>query len=426
MKILDIFLPYQKKFFTNPTKRKIWVSSRQIGKSFCVAGILTFKALQKHNGLAICISVNSRSASEIISKCKQFAESVKVLSNNAITYTASFDTIRFSNGSRIMSLPSTADSLRGWSAQCVVVDEASFVWKLDDILQGLAPTLTRDPDAELILTTTPAGKNGPFYELYNNALNDPQWYVQHTTIHDAIADGLKVDLNSLHSLCPDPDVFAQEYECTFLSEYSSMIDLNLIDYYDELPKEMFTNYIGIDVGSTSDRTAMVTVKQAKDIAYIDDIVIMHKASYEDQLDMAKSLHNKNTYKSGYVDKTGIGSAFSEFVEKKVCSQIKGLQFTVANKVPMFENLRSRIFDHTLKINRKFKSMIELDFNNVRRIVNEAGQVKYEAGHNSQGHSDITSAIVLALQAIKDKPVSFSLPSAYQRYSAFGGVTSMFR
>ena len=60
-----------------------------------------------------------------------------------------------------------------------------------------------------------------------------------------------------------------------------MIDLNLIDYYDELPKETFTNYIGIDVGSTSDRTAMVTVKQAKDIAYLEDIVIMQKASYED-------------------------------------------------------------------------------------------------------------------------------------------------
>ena len=103
-----------------------------------------------------------------------------------------------------------------------------------------------------------------------------------------------------------------------------MIDLNLIDYYDELPNETFTNYIGIDVGSTSDRTAMVTIKQAKDIAYIDDIVVMHKASYEDQLNTAKLLHQKNTYKSGYIDKTGIGSAFSEFVEKKVCSQIKGL------------------------------------------------------------------------------------------------------
>ena len=66
--------------------------------------------------------------------------------------------------------------------------------------------------------------------------------------------------------------------------------MNLIDYYEELPKDTFTNYIGIDVGSTSDRTAMVTIKQAKDIAYIDDIVMMHKASYEDQLNTAKLLH----------------------------------------------------------------------------------------------------------------------------------------
>lgn len=299
------------------------------------------------------------------------------------------------------------------------------MWRLDDIMQGLAPTLTRDRDAEFILTTTPAGKNGPFYELYANALQDPQWYVQHTDIHQAIADGLKVDIESLRSLCPDPDVFAQEFECRFLSEYSSMIDLGLIDYYDELPKDTFTNYIGIDVGSTSDRTAMVTVRQAKDIAYLDDIVVMHKASYEDQLAMTKSLHQKNGYKSGYVDKTGIGSAFSEFVEKKVCSQIKGLQFTATNKTPMFENMRSRIFDHTFKVSRKFKPMIETDFDNVQRLVSENGQVKYEAGRNSQGHSDITSAIILALQAIKDKPVSFTMPATYMRNSPFGSIQRRF-
>ena len=60
------------------------------------------------------------------------------------------------------------------------------MWKLDEILQGIGPTLTRDPNAELILTTTPAGTNGPFYEMYSKALVDDQWYVQTTTIHDAI------------------------------------------------------------------------------------------------------------------------------------------------------------------------------------------------------------------------------------------------
>ena len=69
MTLLDMFLPYQRSFFLNQSKRKIWVSARQIGKSFCVAGMLVYKALSKHNGLSLCVSVNSRSASEIIRKC---------------------------------------------------------------------------------------------------------------------------------------------------------------------------------------------------------------------------------------------------------------------------------------------------------------------------------------------------------------------
>lgn len=139
--------------------------------------MLCYKALSKKNGLSLCISVNSRSAAEIIAKCRQFAESIKILSKSSIDYVASFDSIKFSNGSRVISLPSTADSLRGWSATCVCIDEAAFVWHLDEIMQGIAPTLTRDPNSELILTTTPAGKNGPFYELYSKALDSNEWYV---------------------------------------------------------------------------------------------------------------------------------------------------------------------------------------------------------------------------------------------------------
>lgn len=59
-----------------------------------------------------------------------------------------------------------------------------------------------------MLTSTPAGKNGEFYKLWENAQNDKAWYTQTTTIEDAMNDGLEVDLASLHSLCPDPQAFA--------------------------------------------------------------------------------------------------------------------------------------------------------------------------------------------------------------------------
>lgn len=416
----DIFLGYQKTFFQNKKRRKIWISSRQIGKSFTIAGILTYKALSKQNGLALCISTGSRAAAEIIRKCQQFAEAIKIMTNGELDYSSSFDCIKFTNGSRILSLPSSTDgaNLRGFTSTCVCIDEAAYVWHLDTIMQAINPTLSRDPDSELILTTTPAGKNGPFYDLYSKALDDENWYIQETTIHDAIKDGLKTDLNSLKSLCPDPEIFAQEYECKFVSEYGSLIDLSLIDWYDELPKGATTNYLGMDIGSKSDRSAIVTAKKKENIIYIDDIAMLNKVEYERQLEIVKEMHSKNKYTAGYIDQTGIGSAFAEFVYKNVSAKLKGLSFTAANKTPMYEKLRSLIFEHKIKFNIKFKSLIESDFKNTRRIITESGQVKFEAGRDQNGHSDATSGLVLALKAIDDHPGSLSLPFDYARSSVF--------
>ena len=420
MQLIDLAYPYQKDFILNPRKRKIWISSRQIGKSWSIALILCYKSLSKKNGLSLCISTGSRAASEIIRKCEQFAEAIKVLSDGEIDYTSSFDSIKFNNGSRVLSLPSSTDgsNLRGYTGNCVCIDEAAYVSHLDNIMNAINPTLSRDDNAELILTTTPAGKNGDFYELYSDALNDDNWYVQYTTIHDAINDGLNANLQSLKTLCPDKDVFAQEYECQFLSEYGSLIDVSLIDYYDDLPTGNRTNYLGMDIGSRSDRSAIVILRKIGEVVYLDDIVVLNKMEYNQQLQMVKEIHNINKFNAGYIDETGIGSAFAEFVNKNVSSKITGFTFTGSNKTPMYEKLRSLIYEHKLKVNIKFKSIIEKDFKNVQRVVNESGQVKYIAGHNENGHSDITSGLVLGIRAIDDHPANFQMPIQYIRQSIF--------
>lgn len=80
--------------------------------------------------------------------------------------------------------------------------------------------------------------------------------------------------------------------------------------------------------------------------------------------MVKEIHNINKFNAGYIDETGIGSAFAEFVKKNVSSKINGFTFTGSNKTPMYEKLRGLIYEHKLKVNSKFKSIIEKDFNNV--------------------------------------------------------------
>lgn len=79
-----------------------------------------------------------------------------------------------------------------------------------------------------------------------------------------------------------------------------------------------------------------------------------------------------------------------------------------------------MFDHKLKFNKKFKDLLEMDFMNVHRVVSETGKVSFEAGRGPNGHSDVTSAVVLALQAAKTCPASFSIPQTWARPSSFGG------
>ena len=255
------------------------MSSRQVGKSWSLAFLSVYKALSKRNGLSLCISTGARSANELIKKCEQMAYAANVLSNGALSYTASADTIKFANGCRVISLPSgNATALRGWSSQCILIDECAFIDRPNDVYSAIVPTLTRDKEAELVVASTPAGKKGLFWDLWNNA--DESWHKQCTTILDAKSQGLDVDVDALRKMTIDPEMFDIEYMCKFADSYSDFIDLSLIDYYDELPKDVTARYMGMDVGSTSDRTAIVTLAQSGDTYFLQDIVILHKSSYE--------------------------------------------------------------------------------------------------------------------------------------------------
>ena len=423
MKLLDTFLPYQKSFFCNPAKRKIWISSRQIGKSFCLGGMLVQTALSTQNGLSLCISTGAKAASEIIMKCIQFAKAVEVLTDKAITFRSSFDGVKFSNGSRVLALPSSTDgaNLRGWTVTgCVAIDEAAFIRNLDSIMQAIAPTLSRSQTAQLVIASTPAGKNGKFYDMWKAAQNDPSWYAQSTTIHDAILAGLDVDLDSLHKLCPDREVFAQEYECVFQSSLDNMLDPELIEETDSIPSNASGTWLGIDIGRQHDRTSIVAVKQLGDKLYVDSIKTLHKCEYQKQLDeFAKHVAMQKGFVAGYIDAGGIGSAVAEFAGQKISPKLKPFVFTGTSKTPAYELFRSKVMQRgQILFLPEAAKLARADVLNVSRIVTESGQVRYTAESNAEGHGDIISGIVLALQAWHDFPIQVSLPIPYARPTSF--------
>lgn len=159
------------------------------------------------------ISTGARASSEFLKKCVQWAEAVHVMRPD-LTYTASSDAVKFSTGARVVSLPSgNPAALRGWTASLVIIDEAAYIDNPEQVWAAISPTITRDPDAELVLASTPAGKASWFYDLYCKALDDSAWYVQTTTIEDAVKEGLAIDIDELKKTISDPDVWAREYLC---------------------------------------------------------------------------------------------------------------------------------------------------------------------------------------------------------------------
>lgn len=181
----------------------------------------------------------------------------------------------------------------------------------------------------------------------------------------------------------------------------------------------------MDIGRKHDRTSLTILRQVADKTYLENIITLDKCEYQQQIQVVRDLNCKYHFRAGFIDSGGIGSAVAERISKTISSNLKGISFTSSNKTPMYEAVRAKVFDHTLLFNPEYKDEIKQDFNNVRRLVNEQGQVKFEAGRGEFGHSDITSSLVLGIEAIRQNPVNATKPVTHTNFSSFGARSHIF-
>lgn len=183
-----------------------------------------------------------------------------------------------------------------------------------------------------------------------------------------------------------------------------MLDPALLESYDALPQGTSGHWLGIDVGRTHDKTAIVQATGLGGTMYVEEITVLDKVEYCKQLEAVASLDKSKHFTGGYVDAGGIGSMLAEYVNKQVSSRIKPLSFTGSNKTPMYEALRDLVFRQRIKFAKHLIERVKQDLQHVSRVVTASGEVRYQASRNSEGHSDITSALVLCTEAFKKMPI----------------------
>lgn len=165
--------PWQCDVLTSEAKRSLLLVTRQGGKSTTTAGKALHRALYTAGALVLLLSPSLRQSQELFGKVMGTYQALDGLGYDPPAIKkASALRVEFVHGSRILALPGTEKTVRGFSAvDLLVIDEAA---RVDDALYYSIRPMLAVSAGELMALTTPWGKRGFFYDEWTEG--SPDWH----------------------------------------------------------------------------------------------------------------------------------------------------------------------------------------------------------------------------------------------------------
>lgn len=180
--------------------------SRQSGKSTVAAAIGVHEALAEAGALVLLLSPSLRQSSELFRKVLAVYASA---GRPVVSEIENRLTLELANGSRIVSLPGTEKTVRGFSGvRLLLVDEASRVE--DTLYQSIRPMLAVS-GGRLVALSTPWGQRGWWHDAW---ISDEPWLrveVPASMCPRISSTFLAEEWRSMGDLA-----YASEYECRFV------------------------------------------------------------------------------------------------------------------------------------------------------------------------------------------------------------------
>jgi len=203
--------PWQERVLSSSSKRLMLNCSRQSGKSTTASILALHRAIYFPDNLILLISPSLRQSSELFRKVgvqlDRLKMKPKLLENNKLSCI-------FDNKSRIVSLPSSEGTIRGYSgANLIIEDEASRVE--DGLYMAIRPMLAVS-NGRLILMSTPFGKRGHFYQEWSEGDEWEKIQIKADDCPRISKEFLESERRSLGEWW-----FKQEYMCEFMDSVDS-------------------------------------------------------------------------------------------------------------------------------------------------------------------------------------------------------------
>lgn len=170
--------PYQREVIDtfHKNKKVCLLAARQLGKTTCAAGFLLWKAMFEPDTTILVAANKQVQALEIMDRIRFAYENMEEynwLRAGVVEYNKT--SIRFDNGSRILSRATTPDAGRGLSISLLYLDEFAFVRPSfqSEFWTAILPTLSTG--GSCIVTSTPNNDEDQFAKIWfgaNNTIDD--------------------------------------------------------------------------------------------------------------------------------------------------------------------------------------------------------------------------------------------------------------
>ena len=196
---------WQEELLCSTSDRVLLNCSRQSGKSTISGVIALHRALYHPGSLVLCLAPALRQSQELFGKVLGF---YRDLGRPVSPQGERKLSLELENGSRIVTLPGSEKTIRGFSGtSLLVLDEAARVE--DELYFAVRPMLAVSGGA-LMMLSTPYGKRGVFYEEWTGGHGWERYEVPASQCPRISEEFLEEERRVLPSW-----VYRQEYECSF-------------------------------------------------------------------------------------------------------------------------------------------------------------------------------------------------------------------
>ena len=153
--------PWQRDVLEARPRRGLLNCARQTGKSTTTAVLAVHTALYQPGSLTLLLSPTLRQSSELLKRCRTV---YRALGNPGEVNGDSATVLTLGNGARIVSLPGSEGSIRGYSAVALlIVDEAA---RVPDAVYASALPMVGIGDGAILALSTPFGTRGWWWEAW--------------------------------------------------------------------------------------------------------------------------------------------------------------------------------------------------------------------------------------------------------------------